>query len=72
MARLDLPLLQEISRYLDLVDQLISRSLEAAAEVIQGNSAGGDGQPSTPARAAIQTLIGDVDQLIAACAGAPE
>src|SRR5207245_21894 len=35
VARLDLPMLQEISRYLDLVDQLISRSLEAAAEVIQ-------------------------------------
>lgn len=72
VARLDMPMLQEISRYLDLVDQLVSRSLEAAAEVIQGNSAGGDGSPSAPARTAIQTLIGDVDQLIAACPGAAE
>jgi hypothetical protein len=69
IARLDFTALKVISRYLEIVDEFVTESLTAAREVIQGNSSGGNGASSRPARDAVRELIEEVEQLIVATNG---
>jgi hypothetical protein len=64
-ALLDVASLREISRYLELLDDLVARSIDAAREVIESGSNNSDGL-SSPARDAVREMLADVEQLLIA------
>jgi hypothetical protein len=64
-ARLDVVALREIARYLELLDDLVAGSIDAAREVIESGSSN-DGGVSSPAREAARQMLADVDQLLVA------
>jgi hypothetical protein len=64
-ARLDVAALKEIARYLELLDDLVTGSIDAAREVI-GSGSSSDGGLSSPAREAARQMLSDVDQLLVA------
>jgi hypothetical protein len=68
MAQLDVASLKDIARYLELLDDLVAGSLEAAREVIEGGSSNNGGL-SSPAREAVRQMLTDVDQLLTAAGG---
>jgi hypothetical protein len=67
-AKLDVVSLKEIARYLELLDDLVARSIDAAREVIASGSSN-NGSLSSPARDAVRQMLTDVDQLLVAADG---
>jgi len=69
VARLDVASLKVIARYLELLDELVTASREAASGLVQEGPKNKAGSASAAARDAVRQSLEAVDRLLAATGG---